>query len=658
MKVPDFCDSIYIKWRKGYNDGLDRTIKVGDWNGVFRMSLKHKTTMMVGLMLVLMIIVSINAIFHQSSKMLNEESEIMMNAQLDRANENVSLLLKSIVLETENLSLDHNVKAYFQGNFTQEESDVYLENLMAQKNDQRPVYMDLFLVNHDGIIVSAAMPEAVGIDVSGRMYFQRAYFDNITNTSDILLSRADQTQIVITLTPTYNQNNQVIGYTGIAIFARYFSDFLEDMAFNDKSRYIIVDSYNKIVSHPDANMISKQFDNFGLTSFYDNENGHSYIRATIDNEEHILMERDLGFNNWRIISFLSSDEIYSKSKELAGTVLKVGIVFVFIALGLSIYLTDMIGKPLVEITEDINRVIEESIDYNETMIHKLPFDFLDRHENQENKGQEPTEISNFKVAMQGFRQVLERGSKNFEIEYEKLKIYLSQLYDELDNVNKRNLDFIATLSHDIRTPLTLIKGYARGLESGTIIDKDMEKKFKKGIVKSTNDLEHLIYDVLDFAYEVGHSHVLKKQTMSQMDVVDQVLFEIKHLYAEYDRTIIIDKKTEGKDRPVDIDMMNITRVLVNLIENSLKYSSDEDMVKITAETRERGLRFEVYDTGLGIRENDLIQVKDIFYRTQDSKSVKGYGLGLYICDQILKAHGSQLEIESDYGVYTRVWFEI
>ncbi len=378
------------------------------------MSIKHKTTLLVGVMLIVMIIVSINAIFHQSSKILNEESEIMMNAQVDRANENVSLLLKSIVLETEKLSLNHKVKEYFKGTLSQENSDAFLENLMADKNNDRPVYMDLFLVDHEGMIVSAAMPEAVGIDVSGRMYFQRALFDKKTNTSDILLSRADQTQIVITLTPTYNEKSQVIGYTGIAIFATYFSDFLEDLAFNDKSRYIIVDSYDKIVSHPDSHMISKRFDNFGLLTMDDKANGHSYIRANIQGEEHIVMERDLGFNNWRIISYLSSEEIYSKSKELAGTVLKVGIVFVFIALGLSIYLTDMIGKPLVEMTEDINQVIEDSIKYKDTMIHKLPFEFLDKQEKEREMGQEPSEISNFKAAMSGFRKVLENGSRNFE----------------------------------------------------------------------------------------------------------------------------------------------------------------------------------------------------------------------------------------------------
>ncbi len=245
-----------------------------------------------------------------------------------------------------------------------------------------------------------------------------------------------------------------------------------------------------------------------------------------------------------------------------------------------------------------------------------------------------------------------------KIEHEKLEIYLNQLYKELDNINNRNLDFIATLSHDIRTPLTLIKGYARGLESGTINDEEMKMKFKKGIVKSTNDLEHLIYNVLDFAYEVGHSHVVEMQETSRQDAVDQILFEIGRLYAESDRKIEVAKEIFHEDKSISIDMMNITRVLVNLIENSLKYSSEEDHVQVTVKSTSQGLKFTVYDTGQGIRENDLIQVKDIFYRTQDSKAVKGYGLGLYVCDQILKAHGGSLEIESDYGHYTKVSFEI
>ncbi|MGB3368386.1 MAG: hypothetical protein WBA54_12905 [Acidaminobacteraceae bacterium] len=183
------------------------------------MSFKHKITALISIMLMLVIILSMIFIFNRSSDILKVEAEKYMEAQLDRANENVSLLLKRIVLETENLSLDQNIKDYFTEDLSQEFTDKYLDNLMDKKNADGLLYMDLFLVNHEGIIVSAAMKDAVGVDVSSRSYFKEAYLKKEAATSDIILSRADKTQIVITLIPTRNSDYEVIGYTGIAIFA-------------------------------------------------------------------------------------------------------------------------------------------------------------------------------------------------------------------------------------------------------------------------------------------------------------------------------------------------------------------------------------------------------------------------------------------------------
>lgn len=622
------------------------------------MSLKNKITLMISLILIVMILVSINAIFNQSSAILNDEAEAGMIAQLDRANENVTLLLKNIVLETEKLSLDQRVKDYFAGTLSQEASDRFLTELMERKNEVRPVYMDLFLVDHEGIIVSAAMDEAVGIDVNARQYFMDTVQDRKTHTSDIILSRADNTQIVITLTPTSDNEGQVIGYTGIAIFATYFSDFLKAFEYTDDSEYIIVDSFDKIVSHQNQALISTEFDNFGLED-HEALNTVSFLTVDIDGEDYVVMERQLDFNSWRILSYLKVEEIYSKSRELSYTFFEIGMVFILIAIVMGIYITNMVAKPIVEITETINRIIEEEDTYKDTMINKLPLERLVQNGNPLEQTQEPTEISNFRKAILGFKEVLERSAKNFDVEHNQLKTYIDNLYHELDNINGRNLDFISTLSHDIRTPLTLIKGYARGLESGEVTDEVMEQRFKSGIVKSTNDIEHLIYNVLDFAYEVNDSKTYNMKRLKISDVVGQIVFEVNQLYDATDRKIELDVDDFSScHESVIVDLMNINRVVVNLINNSLKYSEPQDAVVFSIIHVQSGVRFEVYDEGRGIKADELEKIKDIFYRTEASKDRKGYGLGLYICDQILNAHGIQLICESEFGKYTRMSFEL
>ncbi len=244
----------------------------------------------------------------------------------------------------------------------------------------------------------------------------------------------------------------------------------------------------------------------------------------IDNETYRILQKNLGFNDWKIISFLKYDEIYSKSLDLSYSFMKISVVIVFIALFFSMYLTDMVSRPIVKITESINRMIEDEEGFQTTMINQLTFNELDHEDIAKKKDMEPSEVSNLRKAIVGFKTALEKGAQNFDVEYTKLQTYLDGLYKELENVNSRNLDFIATLSHDIRTPLTLIKGYARGLESGEVTDSKMQEKFQSGIVKSVDDIEKLVYNVLDFAYEINSSTALELKTFSMHEVIEELNF--------------------------------------------------------------------------------------------------------------------------------------
>ncbi len=619
------------------------------------MTIKRKMTMLISSMLMLIVLLSIVFIYNESSNLLKVEAEEFMASQLDRANENVALLLKTIVLETEKLSLEDNVSRYFDGTLSQDDSDTYLAALMSEKNEEKLLYFDLFLMDHEGYIVSAAMKEAVGVNVGSRTYFRRAVEEQITNTSDIILSRADKTQIVITIAPTYNNDGETIGYTGVAIYATYFSNFLNNFDSSDDSDYIIVDSFDHIVSHPNKKMISSKFSYFGLGK----ERLKSENTIVYNNETYRILSKDLGFNNWRIISYLKYDDIYSESMKLAYSFMKLAVIAIFIAVGFGIYLTDFISRPIIAITESLNRMLEDEEEFQHRMVHQLPLGSLEDVNDLDVIGLEPTEVSNFRKAIIGFRSALEQGAHNFDVEYNKLQHYIDGLYKELENINKRNLEFIATLSHDIRTPLTLIKGYARGLESGEVKDEEMRSKFQSGIVKSVDDIEHLVYNVLDFAYEVNHSAAYDLKAYTVDVVIREVVFELQQLYEDEKDRMVFDVDTNGYDNKVLLlDLMNIMRVLTNLINNSIKYTAPTDEIKIVLTCSQNGMTFAIYDEGVGIHEEEIDQIFDLFYRTEASKEVKGYGLGLYISQQILKAHQSVLRCTSQVGGSTTMAFDL
>lgn len=607
------------------------------------MTRKTRMALLISFIFSIIILMATSMIYKQSSEILNRDAENRMVEQLERAEENISLLLDNIVLDTEKLSRNQMVIDFFNDQVTVTEMNDYLDKLMSEKNEKRPVYMDLFLMNSEGAILSAVVKDAIGtVDGKKRWYFINTLETGVTSTSDVLSSQANQVQIVITLTPIVD-NNQIKGYFGLAIYASYFSDFLENFEVN-KNDYIIIDSYDNILSHPDKGMIQEKFKYFSKLP----RDLYEFSNIFIDKQEYFTLMKDLGFKRWRIVSLLSGDEIYSKSKELAYSYFKLGAVLIIVAIVMGFYIIGYVTKPIIKITDSINKIIEEDDVHRSNLARKIPVELLE--------GDESLEISAFKRALIGFKETLDNSMQSFEMENNKLRDYVNNVDNELKNVNNRNLEFIATLSHDIRTPLTLIKGYASGLASDIAKDEMMNEKFKAGIIESANSLEYLIYDVLDFAYEVSDHHIYQMKVVKAKDFVDQLLFEIRHIYKE-DRVISFDIDGFSNEQ-IRIDKMQITRVVVNLINNSMKYSKESDEIVLRLKNITNGMRICVHDQGSGISIEDQANIFEMFYRGSNRGDIKGYGLGLYISGHIIKRHKSYIYCNSELGDFTDMMFEI
>ena len=608
------------------------------------MTIKERMILIISVVFSVVILITTSMFYRQSSEIMNRDAEIRMQEQLARAKENVSLLLSNIILETEKLSYDNQVIGYFNGQTSQEEMDAYLDLLMHEKNESRPVYMDLFLMSKEGYIVSAAVDSAIGkVDGNKRWYFTNAVETGETSTSEVISSQATSTQIVINMTPVVD-GGQVIGYFGLAIHASYFSSFLENFEVNN-NEYIIVDSFDNILSHPDKTKIESKFNFFQI----DKQNLYDFTKVSLDKQDYFVMMKDLGLKEWKIISVLKRDEIYSKSKALAYTYIKVGGVLILVAIIVGFYITDYVTKPLISITNSINRIIEEEDHHRGKMISQVPDELMQVDE-------EAIEIGDFKKAILGFKETLENSMHSFEVEHNKLRDYVKNVDDELSNINKRNLEFISTLSHDIRTPLTLAKGYASGLSTDVLSDEIMLEKFKQNIIESTNNIEYLVYDVLDFVYEVSDEHIYQMKLIPASELVEKILSDLQQLFKDEPRIkYVVDNFAYER---LNVDVMQIFRVIINLLNNSLKYSDESDEVKIYFKDLGNGVGISVYDKGIGVKTEDQANIFEMFYRGENKGDTKGYGLGLYISSEIIKNHKGYIYCESEVSKYTEMSFEL
>lgn len=231
-------------------------------------------------------------------------------------------------------------------------------------------------------------------------------------------------------------------------------------------------------------------------------------------------------------------------------------------------------------------------------------------------------------------------------------------------------DFVANVSHELRTPLTAIRGYAETLRAGALNDSEQARKFLGIIERHSERLSRLTEDLLTLSdLELGHAP-MRRLAMPLARAVDAAV-DIVRDKAEQGRVEIRSELTPEVP-PLDADPDRIEQVLVNLIDNAVKFTPAGGRVTISAhvaepphrndempaaETPSAWIAICVADTGTGIPKHHLHRLTERFYRVDQARSreLGGTGLGLAIVKHIVQAHGGALRIESEVGRGTQVY---
>ncbi len=212
--------------------------------------------------------------------------------------------------------------------------------------------------------------------------------------------------------------------------------------------------------------------------------------------------------------------------------------------------------------------------------------------------------------------------------------------------NRQRADMLSAIAHEFRNPIASIMGYAQTLQDDPNIPKPLQEKFLGKIYKNGNKIEALLGRLLLWnRFESGEA-TLHKSSFDIYILLGEVKLFLEENYKH--REIII----EGESLVMNADRTLMEVVLKNLIENALKYSKDEVIVKI------EDSHILVVDRGIGIREKDLDKVTKKFYRSGRHNWDNSMGLGLAIVKTILSLHQSKLEIQSKIGKGSTFSFSI
>ena len=207
-------------------------------------------------------------------------------------------------------------------------------------------------------------------------------------------------------------------------------------------------------------------------------------------------------------------------------------------------------------------------------------------------------------------------------------------------------DFVATVSHELRTPLGFIKGYATSLlRDDANWDKDTRREFLTIIDEETDRLKELIDNLLDSSRLQSGTLRMEFQPVR----IDTMLKDLTLRARSFDEDLNIEVNLETSPLKVQADPTRLAQVFDNLLSNAVKYAPDST-VNITLSTQDDHAHIEFSDQGPGIPAEDLPNIFTRFYRVPNqNRSVRGTGLGLFICRRIIHAHEGEITAESKFG---------
>ncbi len=218
----------------------------------------------------------------------------------------------------------------------------------------------------------------------------------------------------------------------------------------------------------------------------------------------------------------------------------------------------------------------------------------------------------------------------------------NNLLQQVKENQQRKDEFISIVSHELKTPLTSVKGYLELMD--TMEDRQPNKQFVQKGLQNVRKLETLIRDLLDVSKIQSGQLQLNMKEFTIDDLLEETIDAIQMVSATHQ----IIWENHLNDEIVTADRHRIEQVLTNLLSNAIKYSPGEKRVFVYSKKTDSEIIVKVKDFGIGVPKEEQINIFERFYRSKDmSVTILGFGLGLYICKDIITRHNGKIWVESE-----------
>jgi signal transduction histidine kinase len=333
-----------------------------------------------------------------------------------------------------------------------------------------------------------------------------------------------------------------------------------------------------------------------------------------------------------LFTVTSLQEVKDSNEALRWFFLYLGLGGIILILVLSLFFSKMVTRPLIKLNNIAKRMV--SLDFTgDTSIRQKD---------------ELGSLSNSMFTL----------SLSLDSALRELREANQQLVEDMEQKQRMEImqqDFFANASHELKTPLSIIKGFAEGLEDGVSAGK--HDHYIKVIIEEADKMEFLVKNMLDLARLESGTIKLRKSSFMLSELTEKVTDKLVHLLSEKHLEVII---IPANELPVYADANWIEQVVLNFMTNAIRHAEEKSSITVNIESHAQTIIFTIQNIGESIPEDQLEQIWERFYRSEPSRSrmTGGTGLGLSIAKRILDMHACTCTVKNtEKGVSFTVTFE-
>ncbi len=511
------------------------------------------------------------------------------------------------------------------------EKEKFREYLSSFQNEHEGVYQEFFIIDMDGNIIfstlnnpSDAVKEPFLKEaLEGRFFISDVSLSNTTNLPEVII------------TNPIRKNDTITGIMGARVSIENLYMLIEGIDIGRSGEIFLVNNKGELIFHKDRFRILHENinNNFAVKEVIYEKNGvGDYINYKGD--KVLGSYYWLPLYRWGLVVEQNRDEAYADVLDLGKKTAAISLFAVFCVVLVAIVVSKRLTEPIKSLKNGAQDIVKG--------------DFKPISVPSKNEIGELTEIFN-----QTAEELLEIRTKlETKIELankdlgEKNK-ELIRANEELKKLDNLKSDFLSLVSHELKTPLSAIRTSAEFLESEVMIEPDIRKEMLDNVISNVDRLTRLINDILDLSKIEAGKMEFHHEKVNVEEIAKAAIENIRYLALK--NNIAVSMEIPENLSPVLADRDKIIIVLNNLLSNALKFTHKGGRVLLSAKEEKNYIRIIVEDTGIGIDEDKVAKIFDKFYQTDSSSRRKtgGSGLGLTISSGIIKAHGSEICVESE-----------